>query len=221
MPPSTGRDVGREIHFIDSILGLRRIACVRRYLCENGDSLYKIYVTAGMAGFLDVMERFAVARYSIARKGETMRLRANEVARGFDVDYERLWATGVRALLFDLDNTLSRRASKKLGEEARELLRGLEERGFRVGILTNRKRGPANELAVELAKQFTRRGIKLLMGTKVDGAEVKGDKVAVKVSPAPGGKGEAQTIEVEGTFTAAATNLLPGMSGSAQFAGLR
>ncbi len=86
-----------------------------------------------------------------------MRLfRANEVARSvFDVDYERLWAKGMRALLFDLDNTLSRRASKKLGEEARELLRGLEGRGFRVGILTNRKRGPANGLALELAAEFT------------------------------------------------------------------
>jgi HAD superfamily phosphatase (TIGR01668 family) len=86
-----------------------------------------------------------------------MRLfRANEVVRSvFDVDYERLLARDVRALLFDLDNTLGRRGSKDLGEEARELLRHLGRRGFKVGILTNRKRGPANVLASELAKEFT------------------------------------------------------------------
>lgn len=44
---------------------------------------------------------------------------------------------------------------------------------------------------------------------------VKVSAISARVDPA------AQTIEVEGTFTAAATNLLPGMSGSAQFAGLR
>jgi HAD superfamily phosphatase (TIGR01668 family) len=83
-------------------------------------------------------------------------LRASEVARSvFDVDYERLWDRGVRALLFDLDNTLGRRGSKRLGDEARRLLGDLQARGFRVGILTNRKRGPANELALELAKEFT------------------------------------------------------------------
>ena len=59
------------------------------------------------------------------------------------------------------------------------------------------------ELSAELAKQFTRRGITLLMATKVDGAEVKGDKVAVALSPAPGGTGEARTIEVERVLLAA------------------
>ena len=63
-----------------------------------------------------------------------MRLfRANEVAASvFDVDYGRLWSMGVRALLFDLDNTLGRRGSKSLGDGARELLHELEQRGFRV-----------------------------------------------------------------------------------------
>lgn len=86
-----------------------------------------------------------------------MRLfRANDVARSvFDIDYERLWARGVRALLFDLDNTLGRRGSKSLGDEARRLLGDLESRGFRVGILTNRRRMAANDLAGELAKEFT------------------------------------------------------------------
>jgi hypothetical protein len=49
-----------EIHFIDSILSAYDgIACVRReFKLEAGDTLYKVYVTAGMEKeFLDVMER--------------------------------------------------------------------------------------------------------------------------------------------------------------------
>ena len=49
-----------EIHFIDAILSAYDgIACARReFKLENGDSLYKVYVTAGMEKeFLDVMER--------------------------------------------------------------------------------------------------------------------------------------------------------------------
>jgi dihydrolipoamide dehydrogenase len=48
------------------------------------------------------------------------------------------------------------------------------------------------EMSAELAKQFTRRGIKLMTATKVDGAEVKGDTITVRLSPAPGG----QTVQV-------------------------
>ncbi len=80
------------------------------------------------------------------------------------------------------------------------------------------------EISAELAKQFTRRGIKLLTATKVDTATVKGDKVVVQLSPVPGGqtvqinawdqqgpqqveteqgKGGPQTIEVERVLLAA------------------
>ncbi len=49
-----------EIHYIDSILSaFDGVACVRReFRLQDGDSLYKVYVTAGMEReFLDVMER--------------------------------------------------------------------------------------------------------------------------------------------------------------------
>jgi len=48
-----------EIHFIDSVLSAYDgIACVRReFKLEDGQALYKVYVTAGMEQeFLDVME---------------------------------------------------------------------------------------------------------------------------------------------------------------------
>mgnify|MGYP001765776472 CR=1 FL=1 len=63
-----------EIHFIDAILSAYDgIACVRRdFKLENGDSLYKVYVTAGMEReFLDVMERLRqAARIRSVTKGE-------------------------------------------------------------------------------------------------------------------------------------------------------
>jgi hypothetical protein len=49
-----------EIHFIDSILSAYDgLACVRReFKLEDGQALYKVYVTAGMEReFLDVMGR--------------------------------------------------------------------------------------------------------------------------------------------------------------------
>src|SRR6185312_17126282 len=48
------------------------------------------------------------------------------------------------------------------------------------------------EASAELAKSFSRRGVTLLTSTKVDSAEVVGDKVKVAVSPAPAG----ETVQV-------------------------
>ncbi len=63
-----------EIHFIDAILSAYDgIACVRReFRLADGDSLYKIYVTAGMEReFLAVMERLrARANIRSVTKGE-------------------------------------------------------------------------------------------------------------------------------------------------------
>ena len=74
-------------------------------------------------------------------------LRATETAATIlDVDYDRLHATGKRVLLFDLDNTLGRRGMEHLPERILDFLLTLGERGFRVGVLTNRRRnaeGPA------------------------------------------------------------------------------
>jgi len=55
------------------------------------------------------------------------------------------------------------------------------------------------ELGGELARGFARRGIRVLTGTSVTGAEVRGDAVEVHLAPAaPGeGRGEPGTIEVD------------------------
>jgi len=68
-------------------------------------------------------------------------LRATETVETiFDVDYARLRAAGKRVLLFDLDNTLGRRGMEHLPERIIDFLSSLSERGFVVGVLTNRKR---------------------------------------------------------------------------------
>ncbi|MEW5825865.1 MAG: HAD-IIIA family hydrolase [Candidatus Bipolaricaulota bacterium] len=82
-------------------------------------------------------------------------LRAREIVDTvFDVDYDRLWARGCRALLFDLDNTLGARGLSKLDADVGDLLRGLTARGFSVGILTNRKRTASDGFARALAEEF-------------------------------------------------------------------
>jgi HAD superfamily phosphatase (TIGR01668 family) len=106
----------------------------------------------------------------------------------FDVDYKALSANGKRALLFDLDNTLRRRWAPRLFPGAKELLRRLEQEGFAVGILTNRKRIGRDRLLYSLAKQMTvvhhagkprRKGfLELLgkLGASVEDAAMVGDR---------------------------------------------
>jgi dihydrolipoamide dehydrogenase len=55
------------------------------------------------------------------------------------------------------------------------------------------------EVSKELAKAFTKRGIKVLAGTRVEGVEVLKTKVKVKLS----GSGGAQEVEAEQTLVAA------------------
>jgi len=68
-------------------------------------------------------------------------LRASETARTiFEIDYDQLQSTGKRVLLFDLDNTLGRHGAEQLPEAIVDFLSSLAQRGFGVGVLTNRRR---------------------------------------------------------------------------------
>lgn len=57
----------------------------------------------------------------------------------FDIDFEHLWQTGKRALIFDLDGTLNVRRRANLSPQVYQLLSSLQEKGFKVAILTNRR----------------------------------------------------------------------------------
>jgi hypothetical protein len=68
------------------------------------------------------------------------RLRPNEtVETVLDIDFEALRAQGKTALLFDWDNTLTKRRSCVLPQPSAALLSRLTDSGFRIGILTNRR----------------------------------------------------------------------------------
>jgi HAD superfamily phosphatase (TIGR01668 family) len=83
-----------------------------------------------------------------------MRLKADEVcASVYDVEYDRLRAVGKSALIFDLDNTLHRRRAASVDPRVCELFGRLEEEGFRIGILTNRRRGDRDPVIQELSQR--------------------------------------------------------------------
>jgi len=69
-----------------------------------------------------------------------------------DIDYDALWRAGKRVLLFDLDNTLCRRGMEGVPEKSRQLLDLLRRKGFRVGILTNRRGREEDPALAELRK---------------------------------------------------------------------
>jgi len=80
-------------------------------------------------------------------------LRPTEKAASIhDVDYARLRAAGKRALLFDLDNTLGSRGMEYLPEPILGFLLTLKQQGFRVGVLTNRRRN-AEDPAVRTLRE--------------------------------------------------------------------
>ncbi|RLE31551.1 YqeG family HAD IIIA-type phosphatase [Candidatus Acetothermia bacterium] len=53
------------------------------------------------------------------------------------VDYRALWERGLRALIFDLDNTLARWRAGPPADEVLTLLGKLKEQGFKVAVLSN------------------------------------------------------------------------------------
>ncbi len=57
-----------------------------------------------------------------------------------DVDYEELKNSGVKAVVFDLDNTIARWGEESLEDEVLDLFDCLTKLGLKVGILTNSRR---------------------------------------------------------------------------------
>jgi len=71
----------------------------------------------------------------------------------YDIDFTRLHACGKRILLFDLDNTLGRRGMRHLPGSILVFLRSLVERGFAVGVVTNRRRNADSPAVHDLRTQ--------------------------------------------------------------------
>ena len=121
-------------------------------------------------------------------------LRPNErVDTVLDVDYDRLWRSGKRAILFDLDNTLGRRNASRPADQVLDLLEDLAGRGFRIGILSNRRFGLDGEMVRTVRDRYpmisaagkprTRRLRRLLgrLGISSDQAIMIGDRILTDV----------------------------------------
>jgi len=84
-----------------------------------------------------------------------MRLKADRtVDTILDVDYAELSAGGKSVLLFDLDRTLGPRRATALPSRAIRLLESLAEKGFRIGILSNRRRPKGDPVISEMAARY-------------------------------------------------------------------
>ena len=81
------------------------------------------------------------------------KLRAAQVANSvLELDLPQLFTLGKRALIFDLDQTLCPRGTKTLDPEVTRHIVDVQKAGFRVGILTNRRRNGDNAIVHDLRK---------------------------------------------------------------------
>ena len=55
----------------------------------------------------------------------------------FTIDYKTLKKSGIKCLLFDLDNTIAPIKSNQVGIKEKELLEGLQDMGFKVIIMSS------------------------------------------------------------------------------------
>ena len=69
-----------------------------------------------------------------------------------DINLPQLFALGKRALIFDLDQTLCRRGTRTLDPEVAQYIHDIKKAGFRVGILTNRRRNRDQPIVHDLRK---------------------------------------------------------------------
>lgn len=110
------------------------------------------------------------------------------------VDWRGLWTKGVRALLFDLDNTLCLWHTGDFPKTTAVLLRRLQGQGFRIAVLTNArlpKNSPVREALGELGIPLIERAKKplpfgfrkalRLIGASPSEAAVIGDQLLTDV----------------------------------------
>lgn len=68
----------------------------------------------------------------------------------YAIDYKRLWRSGYRALIFDIDNTLGEWGCSVVPESAYALVSELSSLGFAVGFLSNNSGEDRSQLKVQL-----------------------------------------------------------------------
>ena len=85
----------------------------------------------------------------------------------FDIDYDKFWETGIRGLIFDIDNTLATFDVALPDEATAALLKGLAEKGFAICFLSNNGRERVEVFSKDLGYPFVwRAGKPMLRGFK-------------------------------------------------------
>ena len=83
------------------------------------------------------------------------RLRPIQVANSvLDLPLSQLFSSGKHALIFDLDHTLCRRGTKTLDPKLGKFIADIQATGFRVGVLTNRRRNANDPIVHALRKRI-------------------------------------------------------------------
>lgn len=108
-----------------------------------------------------------------------------------DLDGALLLKTGIRGLLFDLDNTIVRRDARVLEQPVAQRLRDLMAGGFSLAIVSNNGRARVSSFADELGVPCVSRAVKplgagftramRLMGTSGSETAVVGDQIVTDV----------------------------------------
>ncbi|MBE7706633.1 MAG: YqeG family HAD IIIA-type phosphatase [Cyanobacteria bacterium SIG30] len=55
----------------------------------------------------------------------------------YEINIDELWDRGIRAIFFDLDSTITVSKSAKFSDRAREFIKKLEDKGFKLAIISN------------------------------------------------------------------------------------
>jgi len=108
-----------------------------------------------------------------------------------DVDYERLSSSGIKAVVFDLDNTIAKWGEDSLPSEVVDLFERLDAMGLKVGILSNSRRKNVGDFGPELpfphffnANKPSGKGFRLLLqelGVSPEEAAMVGDQLFTDV----------------------------------------
>lgn len=113
------------------------------------------------------------------------------IERVYDLDVAELKARGIKALIFDLDNTLVEWGSCDVPEGLEEWIKGLKAQGFKMAILSNNRKARvaavADKLGMPAVSGFVKpwaygfRKALQLLGTEPRETAVVGDQVFTDV----------------------------------------
>ncbi len=78
----------------------------------------------------------------------------------YDIDFEQLYKNGIRALFFDIDNTMAGYDEPEPSQKLTDFVHKLQDIGFKVAVLSNAKAGRAKYFSDLLKLEFEGHALK-------------------------------------------------------------